>query len=154
MYKAVRSTNNRTAKPGIPVSFFSLVMGDISNFDFDTISIWFSDDMNKININIIIKIWVYRVWSIIRLTSLEKLFVFIVWGCSNMMSHFLWLRWRRLRLTVICWWISTVDYMPSRVFWRTYTDTDTSRCLPYWGCGDFQRIISLRQHERIQNYPQ
>ena len=35
------------------------------------------------------------------------------------------LRRRRRRLTVICWWISTVDYMPSRVFWRIYTDTDT-----------------------------
>ena len=25
----------------------------------------------------------------------------------------------------ICWWISTVDYMPFRVSWRIYTDTDS-----------------------------
>ena len=44
-----------------------VVMGDISNFKFDTIYISLINYF-KVNIDITIKILIYRVWSIFRLT--------------------------------------------------------------------------------------
>ena len=47
---------------------FTLVMGDVNNFQFDTISIFFTKisifRYFQINIDITIKISIYRVWSI------------------------------------------------------------------------------------------